>query len=385
MKIVEVRPFVLGTSWRNLIFIKVYTDDGLTGIGEATIQNREEGVLGFLEGASRRHVLGSDPFDIEDLWLRMYRNDFWRGGVIANTVMSAIEIACWDIVGKSVGQPVYKLLGGRCRDKIKAYANGWYKTERTPQEFAVAAKNVVAKGYKALKVDPFGTGAYELERSEKYHAIALIEAIRDSVGPEVEIFIEGHGRFSQATAIEMARQLESFRPGWFEEPIPPEDIPGLAYVRSRINIPTATGERCFTHYEYRQVFEHRAADIIQADIIHAGGILQMKKIAAMADAQYTVVAPHNSNGPVATAASVHFDACTTNFKIQECFDDFSESWVKDAVIGRPEVSDGYFALPAGPGLGIELNEDLIEEHPFRAGHMNLWAENWHKRESHKQL
>ena len=384
MKIVDVKPFVLGTSWRNLIFIKVYTDEGVTGIGEATIQNREEGVLGFLEGASRRHVIGTDPFDIEDLWLRMYRNDFWRGGVIANTVMSAVEIACWDIVGKVVQQPVYKLLGGRCHEKIKAYANGWYRAERTPDQFAAAAQVVVNKGYKALKVDPFGTGAYELEREDKFRAISLIEAIRDVVGPEVDIFIEGHGRFSQATAIDMARCLEPFNPGWFEEPIPPEDLPGLAYVRSRINIPVATGERCFTHYEYRQVFDHRAADIIQADIIHAGGILQMKKIAAMADAQYTVIAPHNSNGPVSTAASVHFDACTTNFKIQECFDDFSEPWVKGSVIGVPEVVDGYFDLPTGAGLGIELNEELIAEHPFRPGHMNLWAENWHKRESHKE-
>jgi galactonate dehydratase len=383
MKIVNVKPFVLGTSWRNLIFVKVYTDEGLTGIGEATIQNREEGVLGFLEGAFRRHVVGSDPFDIEDRWLRMYRNDFWRGGVIANTVMSAIEIACWDIIGKTVGQPVYKLLGGKCREKIKAYANAWYTTERTPEQFAEAAKKVVAKGYKALKVDPFGSGAYELERADKIRALQLIEAIRDAVGPDVDIFIEGHGRFNQATAIELGRSLEQFNPGWFEEPIPPEDIPGLAYVRSKINIPVATGERCFTHYEYRQIFEHRAADIIQADIIHAGGILEMKKIAAMADAQYTVMAPHNSNGPVSTAASIHFDACTTNFKIQECFDDFSETWVKESVIGVPEVIDGYFSLPDKPGLGIELNEELIAEHPFRVGHINLWADDWHKRASHK--
>jgi galactonate dehydratase len=383
MKITSVKPLVLGTSWRNLIFLKVETDEGVSGVGEATIQNREEGVLGYLEGAVRRHVIGSDPFAIEDLWLRMYRNDFWRGGVIANTVMSAIEIACWDIVGKSVGQPIYNLLGGRCRDKIKAYANGWYRAERTPEQFAEAAKTVLAKGYKALKVDPFGTGAYELERADKLKAIALVEAIRHTVGPEVDIFIEGHGRFSQATAIEMARNLEPFSPGWFEEPIPPEDIPGLAFVRAKINIPVATGERCFTHYEYRQIFEHRAADIIQADIIHAGGILAMKKIAAMADAQYTVMAPHNSNGPVSTAASVHFDACTTNFKIQECFDDFSEEWVKGAVIGVPEVIDGYFELPTRPGLGIELNEALIAEHPFRAGHMNLWADDWHKRNTHK--
>jgi len=381
MKITQVKPFVLGTSWRNLIFLKVYTDEGLTGIGEATIQNREEGVLGYLEGAQRRHVIGSDPFDIEDLWLRMYRNDFWRGGVIANTVISAIEIACWDIVGKALGQPVYKLLGGRCREKIKAYANGWYKTERTPAQFAEAARAVVAKGYQALKVDPFGAGAYELDRAEKIRSVALVEAIRDAVGPEVEIFIEGHGRFSAATAIGLARDLEQFNPGWFEEPIPPEDIPSLAYVRSRINIPVATGERYFTHYEFRQLFEARAADIIQPDITHAGGLLEMKKIAAMADAHYQVMAPHNSNGPVCTAASVHFAACTTNFKIQECFDDFAEPWVKQAIAGAPDVKEGYFDLPDRPGLGVELNEELIAEHPYQPGFFNIWQDGWQERQS----
>ncbi|MCI0338724.1 MAG: mandelate racemase/muconate lactonizing enzyme family protein [Acidobacteria bacterium] len=383
MKIKDVKPFVLGTSWRNIIFIKVYTDEGITGIGEATIQNREEGVLGFLDGAVRRHVIGSDPFNIEDLWLRMYRNDFWRGGVIATTVMSAVEIACWDIVGKTVGQPVYKLLGGRCREKIKAYANGWYKAERTPEQFAELAKTVIARGYRALKVDPFGDGSYELERAEKLRSIALVEAIRDAVGPDVDIYIEGHGRFSPATAIDLAIDLEKFKPGWFEEPIPPEDMLSLAYVRSKINIPVATGERYFTHYEFSKLFEMRAADIIQPDIIHAGGLLELKKIAAMADAHFTVMAPHNSNGPVCTAASVHFAACTTNFKIQECFDDFSEPWVKEAVPGVPEVKDGYFDLPDRPGLGIELNEDLINEHPYRPGFMNIWEKGWQKRESHK--
>lgn len=381
MKITSVKPFVVGTSWRNLIFIKVYTDEGITGIGEATIQNREEGVLGYLDGAQRRYVVGSDPFDVEDLCLRMYRNDFWRGGVIANTVMSAVEIACWDIIGKALGKPVYKLLGGQCRKKIKAYANGWYKTERTPEQFAEAARAVVAKGYKALKVDPFGAGAYELDRDEKIRSIGLVEAIRDAVGPEVEIFIEGHGRFSPATAIELAQELEKFKPGWFEEPIPPEDIPSLAYVRSKINIPVATGERYFTHYEFRPLFEARAADIIQPDVTHAGGLLELKKIAAMADAHYLVMAPHNSNGPVCTAASVHFAACTPNFKIQECFDDFVEPWVKRTVSGAPEVKEGYFDLPDRPGLGIELNEDMIAEHPYRPGSFNIWQDGWQERQS----
>jgi len=381
MKITAVEPLVLGTSWRNLIFLKVSTDEGLVGFGECTIQNREEGVLGCLPGAVRRHVLGSDPFNIEDLWLRMYRNDFWRGGVIATSVMSGIEVACWDIIGKAVGQPVWRLLGGRCHEKIKAYANAWYTVERTPQEFAQRVKVVLEKGYKALKVDPFGPGAMELSRAEKIRSVELVAAIRDAVGPDVEIFVEMHGRFSAHTAIEIARMMEPYQPGWIEEPCPPEDIPSLQKVAAQVQIPVATGERYFTHYGFREVLESGAVDILQPDVIHAGGILDMKKIAAMADARSIMLAPHNSNGPVCTAASVHFDFCTTNIKVQECFDDFSEPWVVEAVPGTPRPQDGYFHLPQGPGLGISLNEDLIKEHPFQEGFFNVFATDWHIRQS----
>jgi galactonate dehydratase len=380
MKIISVEPLVLGTSWRNLIFLKVTTDEGLVGIGECTLQNRDEGVLGYLPGAVRRHVLGSDPFNIEDLWLRMYRNEFWRGGPISTTVMSGIEIACWDIIGKAVGQPVWRLLGGRCHEKIKAYANAWYTVEREPKQFAKRVKVVLDKGYKALKVDPFGPGALELSRSEKIRSVDLVAAIRDAVGPDVEIFVEMHGRFSAATAIDIARLLEPFDPGWIEEPCPPEDIPSLIKVAEHVKIPVATGERYFTHHGFREVIESGAPDILQPDVIHAGGILDMKKIAALADVRNMVIAPHNSNGPVCTAASVHFDFCTTNLKVQECFDDFSEEWVVEAVPGTPRPKDGYFYPPEAPGLGVSLNEDLIKEHPFKPGFFNMFEANWHMRQ-----
>jgi galactonate dehydratase len=384
MKITAVEPLVLGTSWRNLIFLKVITDEGLVGFGECTTQNREEGVLGYLPGAVRRHVVGSDPFNIEDLWLRMYRNDFWRGGVIAATVMSGIEVACWDIIGKALGQPVWRLLGGRCHEKIKAYANAWYTVERTPEEFAKRVRVVLDKGYKALKVDPFGPGVMELSREELNRSVELVAAIRDAVGPDVEIFVEMHGRFSSHTAIEIARMLEPYRPGWIEEPCPPEDLPSLQKVAAQVNIPVATGERYFTHYGFREVLESDAVDILQPDVIHAGGLLDMKKIAAMADARSVILAPHNSNGPVCTAASVHFDFCTTNIKVQECFDDFSETWVVEAVPGTPRPKNGYFYPPQGPGLGISLNEDLIKEHPFRAGFFNMFEADWQLRQFGKQ-
>ena len=380
MKITDVKTLVMGTSWRNLTFVKVETDEGLTGISEVRMNNRTDALVAYIEGAKKRHVIGSDPFNTEDLYQRLFRNDYGRAGEIVATGISVIEIACWDIIGKALNQPTYRLLGGACRDKIKAYANGWYRVERSTEEFHAAAKRVIEKGYRALKFDPFGAGYYELSYEEKLKSVGLVEAVRDAVGPDVEILVEMHGRFSPYTAIEIAAELEKFQPSWVEEPVPPDNIAALAKAADKINLPVATGERLHNKYEYRELINLQAADILQPDITQTGGFLETKKIAAMGDMCYMTVAPHNVGGPVSTATALHFAACTTNFKIQEHFNDFSEAWVKEAATGCPEVIDGYFSLPNGPGLGMELNEDLIAEHPYREGSFNLWEDDWHKRE-----
>jgi galactonate dehydratase len=384
MKIIKVTPLVLGTAWRNLTFVKVETDEGLTGVGEARVINRTQTVLGYLAEAVPRYVLGSDPFEIERLVQRMFREDFGRAGELVMTGTALIEIACWDIIGQALSQPVYRLLGGAVRDKIKAYANGWYTVERTPEDFYSAAQRAVAKGYRALKFDPFGAGFYELERAEKLRAVALVEAVRDAVGPDVEILIEMHGRFNPPTAVEMARDLASFKPSWLEEPVPPENLAALKRTADAIaplGIPIATGERLHSAYEYRELFELQAADIIQPDISHFGGLLNVKKLAAWAEAYYMLIAPHNVGGPVSTAAALHLAACTPNFKIQEHFNDFAEPYVKDSAPGVPEVVQGYFPLPSGPGLGVAINEALIREHPQQDIHFNLFADDWHKRQA----
>jgi galactonate dehydratase len=386
MRITQVTPLVLGTRWRNLTFVKVDTDEGISGVGEARVLNRTDAVIGYLSEAAPRYVIGSDPFDIERLTQRMFREDFGRAGEIVMTAMALVEIACWDIIGKALNQPVYRLLGGSVRDKIKAYANGWYTVERTPEEFHKAAQAVVQKGYRALKFDPFGAGFYELDYQEKNHVIELVEAVRDAVGPEVDILVEMHGRFNPITAIELSRELARFRPGWVEEPVPPENLAALkkaSDVISTLGIPVATGERMHTMYEYRELFELQAADIIQPDITHFGGLLNTKKLAAWAETYYMLVAPHNVGGPVSTAAALHLAACTPNFKIQEHFNDFAEGYVKEAAPGLPEVEDGYFALPQGPGLGVTLDEDVIAAHPRQKVHFNLFAEDWHKRDAVK--
>jgi galactonate dehydratase len=380
MKIVDLKTYVVGTAWRNLTFIRVDTDEGISGWAEATVHNKTRALLGYFEDAKPRYILGTDPFDFEDRLIRMYRQDYGHAGRLQATVISAIDIACWDIVGKALGQPVWRLLGGKCRDRIPAYANGWYTAEREPQQFAAKAREVVAKGYRALKFDPFGGAGLELSPDEKRLSVALVEAVRDATGPGVELLIEAHGRFSPATAVAMARQLEPFDPGWYEEPVPPENVTSLLSVKNRIGIPVAAGERCQTRHGFRELIERQAADILQPDVTHAGGLLETKKIAAMAEPHYMALAPHNSAGPGCTAASVHLAACTPNFKILETFDDFAEPWLKELIRGAPEVKHGYFDLPTAPGLGIELDEAVARQHPPREGFWNLWDPNWHKRQ-----
>jgi len=385
MKITRVIPLVLGTAWRNLTFLKVETDEGLYGLGEARSLNKDDALLGYLNEAVPRYVIGADPFEVEKLVQRMFRGDFGRAGEIAMTGIALVEIACWDLMGKALNQPVYRLLGGAVRERIPAYANGWYTVERSPQEFSAAALRAVEKGYRALKFDPFGPGFFELERNEKKRSISLVETVRDAVGPEVELMIEMHGRFNPATAIEIMNALAPCKPSWFEEPVPPENLPALkkvAQATAQLGIPIATGERIHTLYEYRELFELQATDIIQPDITHLGGLLNAKKLAAWAEAYYVLIAPHNVGGPVSTAAALHLAACTPNFKIQEYFNDFCEPYVKASAPGVPEVVGGSFSLPSGPGLGVSLDEEVFKEHPKQAVHFDLFKNDWQKRQAH---
>jgi galactonate dehydratase len=311
----------------------------------------------------------------------MRLHDYSRAGEVAMSGIALIEMACWDLVGKALNQPVYRLLGGAVRPKIKAYANGWYTVERTPEEFAKAVRRVVERGYRAAKLDPFGAGFYELERGEFLKSIALVEAVRDAAGPDFDILVEMHGRFNPVTAIQIAKELEPFRPGWLEEPVPPENLKALKKVAEAVHLPIATGERIHSRFECRELFELQACDIVQIDLSHFGGISEARKLAAWAEAYYLLVAPHNVCGPVATAANVHLAACTPNYKILEHFNDFADAWVQGAVDSYPEVVDGYFNLSDRPGLGLTLNEDFVASHPRQRVHFNLYSEDWHKRQA----
>jgi galactonate dehydratase len=342
-------------------------------------------MLGYLVSLEKRYLMGQDPRDIEALWERVYRNEYWRRDFFVCSALGGVEMACWDILGKSLGVPVWRLLGGKCRDTVRAYANGWYQVERTPEAIAARAVEVIRKGYTAFKIDPFGAGSYEMSEEEKARSVDIIAAVRKAVGPQPEIFIEMHGRFATHTAIDMCHRLAPFRPGWFEEPVPPENLNALLEVRravAHLGIPVAAGERLFTRFPYVDLFRDRAVDIIQPDVCHAGGIAETRKIAAMAEAHYIPVAPHNACSPVGTMASLHVAICTPNFKIQETFDDFVEPWVREAVIGRPEVKNGYFSLPESPGLGVDLKEAVFAEHPPMDGFMDFWKTGWEKRDTY---
>jgi galactonate dehydratase len=385
LKITGITTHVLGTPWRDLTFVQVHTDEGLVGVGETRMLSHTRALLGYLEEATRNHVVGSDPFDIESLVRRMKYGDFGRAGEIVMSGIACVEMACWDIVGQALGQPVWRLLGGKVHDRVKAYANGWYTVQRTPEDFHAAARRVVERGYQALKFDPFGPGRYELDPTERSRAVSLVEAVRDAVGPDVEILVEMHGRFAPAEAVRMARLLEPFDPSWLEEPVPPENLKALAKVAERVRSPIATGERIHDRIEFRELFERQAADVVQPDIGHLGGILETRKLAATAETHYVLVAPHNVGGPVLTSASLHLAACTPNFKLQENFNDFADEEVKQAAPGLPEVVDGYFSLPTAPGLGLRLDVDFVAEHPPRGAHFDLYAEDWHFRGQEQEL
>ncbi|WP_169790882.1 mandelate racemase/muconate lactonizing enzyme family protein, partial [Streptomyces pathocidini] len=241
MRITGISTHVVGTPWRNLTYVQVHTDEGLTGVGETRMLGRTDALVGYLREAEANHIAGSDPFAVEDLVRRMKYGDYGRAGEIVMSGIACVEMACWDIKGKALGVPVWQLLGGRVTDKVKAYANGWYTTERTPEAYHKAAQAVIERGYRALKIDPFGTGHFELDHAESLYAVSLIEAVRDAIGPDAELMLEMHGRFSPATAVRLARDLAPFQPAWLEEPVPPENLKALAKVAEKVELPVATG------------------------------------------------------------------------------------------------------------------------------------------------
>jgi len=386
MKIQNVDTYIIENPWKRWVFLKLETSNGRQGISEATLYGESSAVVAELE-ERRRFYIGRDPFQVEKIWSDWYRDSFNRNASAVNiTAMSAIETACWDIIGKEHGAPIYSLLGGSVRDRVKIYANGWYTHVSTPDGFAAKARGVARKGYKALKFDPFGTSYLTAEYAEIRRSVKIIEAVRDAVGDDVDLLIEGHGRFTPETAIRIARLIEAYNPRWFEEPVPPEDLAALKRVSDKTSIPIATGERVLTKYGFAPLIESHAADIIQPDVINTGGILEAKKISAMAEAHFLTVAPHQAEGPIATSTCLQLDACIPNFEIQESFDEFDVNWRNDLVKHPIKIEDGFMPVPKRPGLGTDLNMDAVKSHlATRVTDFNLFERDWESRNLPKSV
>jgi galactonate dehydratase len=376
MRITRLETFLTNAGLRNYLFVRLTTDSGLTGLGEASLEWQERAVQVLIHDWVEDRILGADPFDVEKLVGDLIR-DQYQGGPTVLTAISAVELACWDLVGKASGQPVYQLLGGRARERLPAYANGWYGGARTPEDYATKAREVAARGYRAMKFDPFGTAWKEMTGPEIEEAERIVAAVRRAVGDEIDLMIEVHGRLSVACAVEMGRRLTQYRPAWYEEPVAPLDLDALAAVKAEMPFPVAAGERLYTLEEFDRLTSTHACNVAQPDLIHSGGLGIGKKVAALAAAAGMTTAPHCSVGPVALCAAIHFGWATPNVLIQESFAEYDVPWRNDLVCGWNPIRRGEFILPDKPGLGIELDVAECAKHPYQKNTFpSLWDRRW---------
>ena len=357
MKITKLKTYICNC------FVKVETDSGIHGWGEATLEYREPTVAAAIHDLEG-WLIGRDPYNIEAFRHDCYRDAYWRGGPVLMSALAGVEIALWDIKGKALGVPVWQLLGGKVRDAVPIYVNGWFAPAKTPDEFAAKAAAVREHRFLGCKWDPFGKAWQQIGRRELDSAMECVRKVSETVGQDVLLLIEGHGRFDIPTAVKIGRRLEEFDICWFEEPLPPDDLNGMREVKERVRVSLAAGERLYNRYEYRQFFDLNCADYIQPDISHAGGIFEMRLLGAEAEARHIGFCPHNPSGPVANAATLQLAGCVPNFVILEM--------MMTDVPYRAEICDeelvvreGRMVIPDRPGIGIDLDENELLKHPYQ--------------------
>lgn len=362
MKVTAIKTFICNAFRTNFVFVKVETDSGLHGWGEATLEYKELTVQAAIHDLES-YLIGKDPHNIEAFRHDCYRDAYWRGGPVLMSALAGVEMALWDIKSKALGVPCYQLLGGKVRDSVPIYVNGWFSPAKTPDEFAEKAKEVAAKKFLGCKWDPFGKAWQQISKHDLNSAMECIAKVAEVVGEDVQLLIEGHGRFDIPTAVKIGRRLEEFDIFWFEEPIPPDDKEGMKQVKDRVRVSIAAGERLYNRYEYRQFFELGCSDYIQPDISHAGGLFEMRMLGAEAEARHIGFCPHNPSGPVANAATLQLAACVPNFVMLEM--------MMTDVPYRAEICDedltikgGRMVIPDRPGIGIDLNEKELLKHPY---------------------
>lgn len=363
MKITDVKPYIVTAHNDNWVYVKVYTDEGITGVGECSLETREQTVMAAVLEL-KRYVIGMDPFETEKIFYLCFRDEYWGAGCVLTSALSAIDIALWDIKGKALGVPVYQLLGGKFRDKIRVYANRWFFGGDTPDKLARLAENTVKMGYTAMKWDPFYKAEHTISAKDMRGVVEQVKALRDAVGYDVDLIIEGHGRFTPYTALTIANELAPYKPFFFEEPVLPENFDALAQVKARSPIAVASGERWCTKSDFRAAIEAGAIDIAQPDLRVCGGITEGKKIASLCEANQIPVAPHNIHGQVGTAASMHFACSIPNALILEYSVEEIE-WKESLFDYQYKPVDGYMYINDRPGLGIDFDEKIAEKHPFR--------------------
>ena len=367
MKITKIESILVGAptpgcgllSNRNYLLVRVHTDEGITGLGEATLEGYDNTLLGLFKDMES-YLIGEDPTRIEHLTQIMLRQKFWKGGVIKGSAVAGIELALWDILGKSVGLPVYKLVGGAVRDKIRVYANGWSGGATDPAIIKDKAQEAVAAGYHALKFS-LAIPTWPLHDNQTVRRIGQAAAvIREAVGPDVPLMFDGHGRYDARLAIMIAAELQHYNLMFFEEPVQPENIAEMARVAAHASMPLAGGERLSLKYEFKSFLDSEALDVLQPDLAHCHGFGEGLKIAHLAEAYSAWMAPHCPMSPVITAISLHLDAVMPNFLIQERL--FLNDWREQIITEPLRVVDGYISLPDKPGWGIELDDELCRKH-----------------------
>jgi galactonate dehydratase len=381
VRITGIETYTVGAGWKNWMFVRVLTDEGVVGVGEGTLN----GFARTTETAVQElaHLaIGEDPLRVTALAQRLFDRVSNDGGHIHKTAIAAIEVACWDILGKSLGAPIHVLLGGRVRDSVPAYANGWYRTERTPEAFVAAAERVVERGLNAVKLDPFGTEQWIIEGSELSLAYDIVAALRERFGPDFRILIDVHARFSETDAVLAAERLAPLDIYWWEEPTTRERIPPTNAVAARSPIRVATGETFHTVGEFQDLAASGGVSIFQPEPMSLGGIGPTMTVAGVARSAGAWIAPHQSGGPVATAVCLQLAACVPNFLIQEYFDPFNDPWTQELTTWRPEIDSktSQLSLPDGPGLGLELDLEVIKAHPYeQSAYLDVFSEGWERR------
>ncbi len=363
LKITDIKTFLVGAGSRNWIYVKVETDQGISGIGEAYSVGPDEATVKVIEDY-KLWLVGQDPRNIQHLWDLMYNITRFPGGSIVNSAISGIEHALWDVTAKAAGLPVWALLGGRVRDKVRVYQSA---RGGSPQEVAESAKRLVETyGYTAIKMSPHNPDDNQMPYNRVTRiAGQRVRAVRDALGPDADIAVDIHAHYFEVQrAVRVAKEIEPYYPFWLEEPIRPENFDAMKKLSDHVNIPLASGECNYTKYEFRDLINIQALDIVQPDVCACGGIMELKKIAAMAEAQYIMVAPHNPMSPLAAAVNVHFAASTPNFLILE-YRAPVEGAYKDVLKEPLMVSDGYLDIPNKPGWGVELNEEAFKHMPSK--------------------